>query len=115
MTGLTFEGKTYLGAIALLTILSYALLGFTGLRTVVGFALLMIAPFYFLFSSFQCSETEKIAFSFFTGITIVPSLVYWLGFLIPFRLAIFAVFFLILAIAFLIWKKKPIEKPTEKM
>jgi hypothetical protein len=93
---LPFEGKVYLGAIALLGALSYALFGFTGVRTIVGFALLMVVPFYFIFSALNCTETEKMAFSFFAGIVIVPSVVYWLGFLVPFRIAMvlcFAFFF----------------------
>jgi hypothetical protein len=102
--GLTLEGKLYLGAIGLLSVLSYVLLGVTGMRTIVGFALLMVLPFYFIFSLFKCSELEKIAFSFFTGITVVPSLVYWLGFVMSFRVAILIVFLLLIGTAFALHK-----------
>ncbi len=107
--GLTLEGKAYLGAIALLSTLSYALLGFTGMRTVVGLALLMVVPFYFIFSLFNCTELEKMAFSFFTGIAVVPSLVYWLGFLIPFKWAIAMVFLILSFLAFAAWKKNSLK------
>lgn len=94
----SFEGRAYLGAVALLSVLCFLLLGFVGLRTVVGFFILMIAPLYLIFSALNCSELEKIAFSFFTGITLVPSLVYWLGFVVPFKIAIFLVFLALIGV-----------------
>ncbi len=94
----SFERKAYLGAVVLLSVLCFWFLGFIGLRIVVGLFVLMVTPLYLIFSALNCNELEKIAFSFFTGIALVPSLVYWLGFIIPFKLAIFTVFLALMAL-----------------
>ena len=83
---------------------SFITLGFTGLRTILGMIIIMFLPFYFIFSNFNLSQGEKILFSFFISIMLFPSLVYWLGFLIPFRVSIFVVFLVLLVIAYLLKK-----------
>lgn len=87
---------------------SFITLGFTGLRTILGMIIIMFLPFYLIFSNFNLSQGEKVLFSFFISITLFPSLVYGLGFLVSFRISIFAVFLILLITAYLInkfWKK----------
>ena len=103
---LTFEQKMYLVGIALLGVLMYNVLGIVGMRTVVGFALLMIVPFHLIFSCFKCSGLERVMFSLFAGIAIVPSIVYWLGFIIPFRLAILTTFSVFLCVGIYLVRKR---------
>ena len=90
----------------LFTLESFALLGITGFRTMMGYAAVVFLPFYIIFNNFSLSPGEKLAFSFFAAITIFPSLVYWLGFAVPFRLSIFIVFAALLAVAYAIKKLK---------
>ncbi len=70
---------------------SFAISGFTGLKAIAGLTALVFLPFYLIFRIFNLSRAEKIIFSFFAGIIIFPSLAYWLGFILPFRISILAV------------------------
>ena len=79
---------------------SFLALGFTGLRTVSGMILLMFLPFYLIFNALNLTQSEKIAFSFFAGITLFPSLVYWLGFIVSFKISIFIVVIALLIAAY---------------
>ena len=42
-------------------------------------------------SRLSLKDEEKPVLSFFTGIVIIPSLVYWLAFVLPFRASIYVV------------------------
>ena len=97
-------------AIALILIILgfYAMLGFAGVRTILGIIIIMFLPFYLIFNNFNLSQNEMIIFSFFASITLFPSFVYWLGFVVPFRISIFIVFAALLVVAHLVkkfWKK----------
>ena len=70
------------------------LFGLMGARTVLGLVIFIWLPFYLLFDNLDMDDGEKIALSFFAGIVLFPSFVYWLGFLIPFRMSILVVFVL---------------------
>jgi len=76
-----------------------SLLGITGLRTVLAL-ILMFFPVYAIFNNFDLEKGEKIIFSFFVSITIFPSLTYWLGFVVPFKISIWITFVILLAAAF---------------
>lgn len=103
MIGFKSENNIFFGIIfVLITIISFLILGFTGLRTILGLLVIMFLPFYFIFNNFNLSISEKVVFSFFVSIMLFPSLVYFLGFIIPFKIAIFVVFILSIASGFII-------------
>lgn len=79
-----------------IAIFSLVVLGFSGMRTLLAIFVAVLVPFYFIFDNFDLSSSEKALFSFFSGLVIFPSLVYWMGFIMPFRIAIIASFSLIL-------------------
>ena len=80
-------------------IFSFVLFGITGVRVVFGILLISL-PFYFMFNTFELSESEKLVFSILLGLTIFPSLVYILGLVISFKASIIVVFAISLVIAF---------------
>ena len=90
--------------VVLITLWSLVVLGFIGFRTILGFLIIMFLPFYIILSNFEFIQEEKVIFSLFLSITFYPSLVYWLGFIIPFKISVFVVFIILLAI-FCIIKK----------
>ena len=103
MLSLKSENKILIGIVAVfISVASFILLGFTGLRTILGIAVFFFWPFYMIFNNLNLREDEKIIFSFFAGITFLPSLVYWIGFVVPFRIGIIVVFAVLLVVAFLI-------------
>ena len=83
--------------IAFTLIFAYFLFGMTGARIML-MILGMTLPFFLIFQRFNLSYGEKTVFSLIFGITIFPSVVYLLGFIISFRMAIFATFILIFAV-----------------
>lgn len=104
------EKTILLGAILGSASIAAALLfGFAGFRTIIGIILISL-PFYLFFGSFGLSSDEKIVFSFFTAISIFPSMAYWLGFVVPFRLSVALVFVLLMIGHFALrkFRKKPI-------
>ena len=90
--------------IVLMLIFFYFILGFSGMMTVFGIILLFILPIYLILSSFEFEQDEKIIFSFFIGVGIFPSITYWLGMLMPFKIAIFVTFIILLIAAYSITK-----------
>ena len=102
-----YEAMILFGIIlVLITLESFALFGIAGFRTVLGFAAIVFAPFYLIFNNFSLSGGEKIAFSFFAGITVFPSMAYWLGFAVSFKISIFIIFAALLIVAYTIKKQK---------
>jgi len=86
-----------------ISIFSFVLFGITGVRVFIGI-IFMSLPFYLLLDNFKLTLGEKFVFSIILGITILPSLAFLLGFVISFRLAIWAVF-IVLIIAAVVLKK----------
>ena len=78
------------------------ILGLSGMLSVFGIIFLFIVPIYFAMSSFDLAQDEKIIFSFFMGVGIFPSLAYWLGMIISFRIAILITFIVLMSAAFTI-------------
>ena len=110
MPGLKYENWILAGTVlAFVSLDSFLLFGLMGLRTVLGF-ILTFFPFYMIFDNFELSDEEKMFFCFFTGITTFSSLVYWLGFIVPFRMSILAVFAFLLIVSYML--KKLIKKKT---
>jgi len=78
----------------------FILFGITGVRVILGFVLLFFLPTYLIFKNFDLPMMEKIAFSFFIGLGVFPTCVYYLGLLFSsMRLAIAISFILLMAIA----------------
>ena len=82
----------------------YYILGFSGMMSALGIVLLFFVPTFLIINNFRLEQDEKIVFSFFIGVGIFPSIAYWLGMLISFKIAIFATFAILLGIAFTIKK-----------
>ena len=64
-------------------------------------------PFYLLLNISKLGEGEKFVFSILLGLTMFPSLVYILGLIISFKLAIAAAFIFLTGTAILLWRNKP--------
>ena len=84
---------------------SYMLFGTTGIRVVAGIAFISL-PFYIFLNRFELAEGEKFVFSILLGLTIFPSLVYILGLVVSFRLAIAAAFISFISISVISSKYK---------
>ncbi len=91
--------------IILLVILvfSYVLFGAIGIRIALGI-ILMSLPFYIVLNNFSLLDGEKFVFSALLGLTIFPSLVYLLGLVISFRMAIAAIFAVLIILVILLNK-----------
>lgn len=85
------------------------LFGLQGIRLSFGILFISI-PFYLILLNFKIKQDEKIIFSLILGLTAFPSLVFLLGLVISFRIAIVLVFILLISVAYilkiLISKKK---------
>ena len=86
-------------------IFSYALFGMAGLRVALGIVFVSL-PFYFILNNFDFGQGEKFVFSLVFGITIFPSLVYALGFLVSFKISIVIIFILLIVVALTVRKLK---------
>jgi hypothetical protein len=86
-------------------IFSFALFGIAGARAVFG---LMIAslPFYIILGCFNIARGEKTVFSILLGLTLFPSLAYFLGFMVSFRIAIAMAFIVFIGMSVALKKFK---------
>lgn len=102
-----FNEKGFLAFVLILAaaiaVFSFALFGLTGARVVFGIIFVSV-PFYLILNNFELAEGEKIVFSILLGLTIFPSFVYILGFLISFRISIITVFIVLIGLALLLHK-----------
>ena len=89
----------------LILIFSFTLFGVTGIRFVFGIVIMWL-PFYFILSDFEFTTSEKFVFSILMAITIFPSIVFLIGFITSFKIAIAITFLLLTALSFLIKKIK---------
>jgi len=83
-------------------ILVYGLLffGVAGLRFGIGLILFTL-PGYFVFRKLQFSPEESACYGFFTSIGIVSGIVYYVGFVVAFKWAVYGVIILLIAFALL--------------
>ena len=86
-------------------IFSFVLFGLTGIRVVLGILFISL-PFYLILNNFELTEGEKSVFSILFGLTLFSALVYILGLVISFRIAIIITFIVLIIVAFLIRKFK---------
>ena len=80
----------------------YYILGLGGMMSILGIFLLFIAPMYFILGNFGLEEDEKLVYSFFIGVGILPSLAYWAGLFISFKIAVLVSFIVLIITGFLI-------------
>ena len=83
------ESMAFIGiAAALMLAFFFYILGASGLMSALGIILIFILPTYSILNNFNLDNDEKIVFSFFIGVGIFPSIAYWLGTLISFKISI---------------------------
>jgi len=73
---------------------------------VLGIILLFTLPIYMILDNFGIDQDEKLVFSFFIGVGVFPSITYWIGFFISFRIAIFISFAILVIAAYLVTRYK---------
>jgi len=94
--------------VVVILIFFYYILGFSGAMSALGIILIFMLPTYFILNNFKIDSDEKIIFSFFIGVGVFPSIAYWIGTFISFRLSILITFLILLGVGFLVnkfWKK----------
>lgn len=92
-------------AVLIALVFSYILFGVTGIRVILGIVFISF-PFYLLLNNFELTEGEKSVFSILLGLTIFPSLVYLLGLVISFRIAIITIFIVLIILVFILRQYK---------
>lgn len=107
MKGVNKENMVF-GSVMLLAIalFFYMILGFAGAVSALAIILVFLIPTYFIFDNFSLETDEKLVFSFFVGVGVFPSIAYWLGLFVSFKLAIVVTFAVLIAAGFLIKKLK---------
>ena len=101
------EDLGFIGIVAAVALIFlYIILGFSGMMSALGMVLLFAVPIYFILDNFELDTDEKIVFSFFIGVGVFPSIAYWLGMFISFRIAIFISFIVLVVVGFLIGRFK---------
>ena len=85
---------------------SLVLFGLPGVRLALGSILLFFVPAYLLLSRLALSIGEKIVFSLFLGFVLFASVAYWLGVIMPFRLAMGLSFGVLIAAGLFFRKRK---------
>lgn len=99
------EGIAFIGILAaIILIFFYIILGFSGMMSILGIAIIFIFPTFLILNNFDLDTDEKIVFSFFIGTGVFPSIAYWMGTLISFKISIAITFIFLLIIGFLIKK-----------
>jgi|TARA_B100001971_G_C18236816_1_gene567857 hypothetical protein len=93
-----------LGCVFMVALVSLLTLGVVGLRTVVGMLLVMVVPVYFILSSFVSDDLERIVFSLFLGVGLVPALIYWPATVVSLKLTVVVVALVLVAVGF--WLKR---------
>jgi len=87
--------------VAVILVFFFLILGISGMLSALGVILLFIVPVYFILDNFKLSQDEKIVFSFFIGVGILPSLSYWIGLFISFKVAVSLSFAILIIVGIL--------------
>ena len=78
----------------------YIFFGFIGVKIILGIFFLYFLPFYFILGRFSLGMDERLVFSLFIGIVVVPTLVFYFGSVLnSLRLSIAATFVLLVMAA----------------
>ena len=97
------ENIGFIGIIVVvILVFFYSILGFSAMMAVLGIILLFVVPIYIILDNFELEQDEKMVFSFFLGAGIFPSIVYWPGMLISFRVAILIAFVVLVVAGYLV-------------
>lgn len=81
--------------------------GLVGVRTMAGIVLFFFLPFYLVMRNIQFGGDERVFFSFFIGLAFFSLFVFYFGRLVPsFRVSVVAVFVALLAVSFLLARRK---------
>jgi len=105
--------ETAAGILVLVLLFSFTLFGFTGVKVIGGVILLFFLPFYLILDNFNLETGEKIMFSFFIGIGVFSTFVYYLGILFnSIRIATVVSFVLLVGVGLLLKKFLPVKKQT---
>jgi len=108
---LKIKNNLTIGVIIIVLLFFFILFGLPGLKLIIGIGLLYVLPFFLILDRFDLEKTEKIVFSFFIGIGIFPSIVYYLGIIFnSIRIAIVVTFIILIAIGLLLKKLLPVKK-----
>jgi len=87
-------------SISIILVFFSVVFGFSGLRWVIGMALLFFLPYYLILDTFDLDKDEKVIFSFFIGLGLTPSIVYYINLMLPsFRNSIIITFVIITLIS----------------
>ncbi|MBW2989446.1 hypothetical protein KY358_03950 [Candidatus Woesearchaeota archaeon] len=89
-----------------IAVFSFVFFGITGFKVLIGALAFFLLPSFLILRRLNIPLEEKMVFSFFLGIGLFPSLVYYLGILIGLRKAIISSFILLVAIGLIINKIK---------
>ena len=108
---LPLENKKFAGLVLVaLALFFFTVLGFVGLKTILAVLLLFVLPFYLLLRKWF-SEEESVFYAFFVGMGIFSTLVYNIGFITGIKWAIAITFIVLIALVFVLKKKKPSHTP----
>lgn len=91
--------------------------GFTGFKTLALLVLIYFVPMHMIMSKFALTPGENVIFSFALASAIVPTITYYLGFLVGMKWAIWIGFIILLVIALLVNKdkfKKQVEEAVKE-
>jgi len=92
--------------LAVILVFFFSILGLSGMFSALGVILFFIVPVYFILDNFKLDQDEKIVFSFFIGVGVLPSLSFWIGFFISFKLAVLISFAILIGVGVLIRRYK---------
>ena len=89
--GKIFESKEVIILLVVTFIFIYSILDYAAVKTILSIFLFWLLPMYSILSLFELTSEEKVFLSFFSGIIIIPSLVYWSSFVVPLRISTYIV------------------------
>lgn len=93
--------------IIVISSIAYARFGITGIRTILGIILIFILPVYLILDYFALPNDEKLFFSLFTGLGIIPLIIWLMNIAIySLRASIIIIFLILLTIGILLKLKK---------
>lgn len=98
--------EVIIGISTLVLVVFGMLFQFTGVLTILSLFILFYVPLYFVVNALDIEPDEKIFLPFFLGIGIIPTVVYWLGIIIPFRISMGIVVVALTVGGYLIYHKK---------
>ena len=99
------ENLGFIGiVVVIILVFLYFILGFSAMMAGLGIILLFMVPTYLILDNFNLGQDEKIVFSFFLGIGLFPSLVYWLSLFISLRVSILITFIILIVAGYLVRK-----------